>query len=208
MRTYPVSSLSSRVAGLALALALVVGNVSVAWGQGLSPGISEGRPDLPDPKPLTPTQEAAIRDEMGALAMMLVQGGKTPDEAKLAANAVGICLGAAYGYDLKKSSADAVCGEVLDAYIIQPGTIRYELTPADRAWVAEKVQDWTSELSAVLDPPQIGAVQTTMQACLEGYMKRGEEREGSVKRCLLGLMPLLNRPEFRQRILEAVGKLT
>jgi hypothetical protein len=206
MRAYPIGNLSSRVAGFALALVLLVGNVSVAWGQGLPP-IPDVKPNIPDPKPLTAAQEASIRDEMGALAKLLVQGGKTPDEAKLAVNAVGICLGAAYGYDLSKGEADAVCGEVLDAYIIQPGTIRYDLTPADRAWVASKVQDWTSELSLVLDPPQIGAVQTTMQARLEGYMKRGEEREGAVGRCLLGLLPLLNRPEFRQRILEAVGRL-
>lgn len=207
MRTAANGSLSSRVAALALALTLLAGNVTVAWGQGLPP-VPDVKPHIPDPKPLTPAQEASIRDEMAALAAVLVQGGKTPDEAKLAVNAVGICLGAAYGYDLTKSEADAVCGEVLDAYIIQPGTIRYDLTPADRAWVAGKVQDWTSELSLVLEPPQIGAVQSTMQACLEGNMKRGEDREAAVGRCLLGLLPLLNQPEFRQRILEAVGKQT
>jgi hypothetical protein len=206
MRTHLAGSLISRVAGLAVTLAMVA-NVSVAFGQGL-PNIPDVKPNIPDPKPLTPAQEAGIRDEMSALAAMLVQGGKTPDEAKLAVNAVGICFGAAYGYDLTHDQANVVCGEVLDAFIIQPGTIRYDLTPADRAWVAGKIQDWTSELSLVLDPPQIGAAQTTMQACLEGYMKRGEEREGAVGRCLMGLMPLLNTPELRQRLLEAVGKLT
>jgi hypothetical protein len=205
MRAYPAGSLLSRVAGLAVGLAMAV-NVSVAWGQGL-PNIPDVRPNIPDPKPLTAAQEASIRDDMSALAAMLVQGGKTPDEAKLAVNAVGICFGAAYGYDLTRDQANVVCGEVLDAFIIQPGTIKYDLTPADRAWVAGKIQGWTGELSAVLDPPQIGAVQSTMQACLEGHMKRGEERDDLVGRCLMGLLPLLNNPALRQRILEAVGKL-
>jgi hypothetical protein len=205
MRTHLAGSLISRVAGLAVALAMVA-NATVAYGQGL-PNIPNPKPHIPDPKPLTPAQEAGIRDEMSALAAMLVQGGKTPDEAKLAVNAVGICFGAAYGYDLTHDQAEVVCGEVLGAFIIQPGTTRYDLTPADRAWVAGKIQGWTGELSMVLDPPQIGAVQSTMQACLEGHMKRGEERDESVGRCLMGLLPLLNTPELRQRLLEAVGKI-
>lgn len=206
MRAHLIGSLLSRVAGLALALVLLVGSVTVAWGQGL-PNIPNPKPHIPEPKPLTPVQEASIRDEMTSLAGMLVQSGKTPDEAKLAVNAVGICLGAAYGYELSRAEANAVCGEVLDAFIIQPGSIRYDLTPADRGWVAAKVQDWTSELSLVLEPPQIVAAQTTLQACLEGYMKRGEEREGAVGRCLMGILPILNNPALRERLLEAAGRL-
>jgi hypothetical protein len=198
MRSLWLDSLSSRIAAVALALA-VLAPATVAGAQGL--------PNIPDPKSLTPSQEAGIRDEMSGLAATLVQGGKTPDEAKLAVNAVGICLGAAYGYDLSRDLAEAVCGEVLDAYIIQPGTLRHDLTPADRAWVADRIQDWTSELGLVLDPPQILAAQSTMQACLEGHLKRGEERDESVRSCLLGLRPLLDQPALRQRLLQAVGRL-
>jgi hypothetical protein len=196
------SRIASRIAVLALTLGLLA-QATVAWGQGLPQGL----PDVPDPKPLTPAQEASIRDEMTALAGVLVNGGKSPNEAKLAANAVGICLGAAYGYDLARDLAEAVCGEVLDAFMIQPGTTRHDLTPADRAWIADKIQDWTSELSLVLDPPQVMAAQSTMQACLEGHIKRGEEHDESVRSCLLGLGPLLDQPALRRRLLEAVGKL-
>jgi hypothetical protein len=197
--------ISSRLATLALTLGLLA-HATVTWGQDL-PSSPATVPDIPDPKPLTPEQEASIRSEMSSLAGALVSGGKTPGEAKLAANAVGICLGAAYGYDLSKEQAQAVCGEVLDAYIVQPGTLKHELTPSDRAWVADNVQDWTSAASLVLDPPQVTAVQTTMQACLEGHMKRGEAKDDSVRNCLLGLRPLLDQPALRQRLLEAVGRI-
>jgi hypothetical protein len=205
MRSFRATIISSRLAALALTLGLLA-HVTVAWGQGL-PSIPATLPDIPDPKPLTPEQEASIRSEMSALAGALVSGGKTPAEAKLAVNAVGICLGAAYGYELSRDLAQAVCGEVLDAYIVQPGTLKYDLTPADRAWVANKVQDWTSEASLVLDPAQVAAVQTTMQACLEGHMKRGEAKDDSVRNCLLGLRPLLDQPALRQRLLEALGRI-
>jgi len=199
MRPFVASSTSSRIASLALAVLATFATLNTAWAQPV--------PAIPDPKPLTPTQEAGIRDEMSGLAMVLVNGGKTPDEAKLATYSVGTCLGAAYGYGLTHDQAEAVCGEVLDAYIVQPGTTRYDLTPDDQAWVAGKVQGWTVELAAVLDPPQLVAAQSTMQACMEGHIKRGEEREGSGKRCLLGITPLLNRPEFRQMLIDAAGKL-
>lgn len=197
--------ISSRFAALALTLGLLA-NATVAWGQAV-PDPPATLPDIPDPKPLTPEQEVSLRSEMSALAGALVSGGKTPDEAKLAANAVGICLGAAYGYDLSRDLAQSICGEVLDAYIVQPGTLKYDLTPADQAWVAGRVQDWTSELSLVLDPPQVAAAQSTMQACLEGHMKRGESRQNSVRSCLVGLRPLLDQPALRQRLLEAVGRI-
>lgn len=153
--------------------------------------------------PLTPAQEASIREEMTALAGVLMQGGKSPQEAKLAVNAVGICFGAAYSHGLTREQASVICGEVLDAFTIQPGTILYQLTPDDKGWIASRTMIWTSELSALLEPDQLAAVQTTMQACLEGYMRRGEDREGAVRRCALGLMPLLNKPEFQQLVINA-----
>jgi hypothetical protein len=156
---------------------------------------------------LTPAQEASIREEMTGLGQMLVAGGKSPQEAKLAANAVGLCLGAAYGYGLSRAEAEAVCGEVLDAYIIQPGATRHDLTADDRAWISAKILGWSSELSLLLEPDQLAAAQSTMQACLEGYMRRGEERGDAVGRCALGLLPILNRPELRQRLLESAGRL-
>jgi hypothetical protein len=182
--------------------------VALAMVTVMSAGVAMAQPiNLPDEEPLTPAQEAAIRDEMSGLAAMLVNGGKPVDEAKLAANAVGICLGAAYGHGLTRPQAEAVCGEVLDAFIVEAGTIRYELTPEDRAWISGKILGWTGELAALLDPAQIAAVRSTMQACLEGHMKRGEERDDAVRHCALGLLPLLNRPELRQRLIEAAGRL-
>src|SRR5262245_50955188 len=114
---------------LIAALALL----NVAWAQA-----------IPEGKPLTPSQEASIRDEMAALGPILVSGGKTPDEAKLATHAVGTCIGAAYSYDLTRQQAERVCGLVLDAFIIQPGTTQYALTPDDRAWLASRALGWTS----------------------------------------------------------------
>ncbi|MGE3273078.1 MAG: hypothetical protein AB7P40_30375, partial [Chloroflexota bacterium] len=168
---------------VALAMALFVSTSALA------------QPVIGDDVPLTAEQEAAIRDEMAALAQVLVQGGKTPQEAKLAVNAVGICLGTAFSQGLTRAQAETVCGLVLDAFTIQPGTILYTLTPEDRAWIASRVDLWTSQLAALLEPEQVQAVQSTMQACLEGHMRRGEDREESVKSCALGLMPLLNKPE-------------
>lgn len=153
--------------------------------------------------PLTPAQEASIREEMAALAGVLMQGGKSPQEAKLAVNAVGICFGAAYSHGLTREQASVICGEVLDAYTIQPGTILYQLTPDDKQWIASRTTIWTSELSALLEPDQLAAVQTTMQTCLEGYMRRGEDRDGAVRRCALGVMPILNKPEFRELIINS-----
>jgi hypothetical protein len=200
MKTLPRQStlfkvISSRLAAFALA---VLATANIAW----APAVP-----LPDETPLTPAQEASIRDEMTGLGQMLVSGGKSPQEAKLAANAVGLCLGAAYGYGLSRAEAEAVCGEVLDAFIIQPGATHYELTPDDRAWISTKILGWSSELSLLLEPDQLAAAQSTMQACLEGYMRRGEERGDAVGRCALGLLPILNRPELRQRLLQSAGKL-
>ena len=170
--------------------------LSIAW----SPSISEGQP-------LTPAQEASIREEMAALGAILVGGGKTQQEAKLAGHAVGTCIGAAYSHGLTRQQADRVCGLVLDAFIIQPGATFYQLTPDDRAWLSTKVLSWTDELSAVLDPDGVGAVQSTMQACLEGHMERGESRGDAVGKCAQGLLPLLNLPELRERLLEVAGTL-
>lgn len=153
--------------------------------------------------PLTPAQEASIREEMTALAGVLMQGGKSPQEAKLAVNAVGICFGAAYSHGLTREQASVICGEVLDAFTIQPGTVLYQLTPEDKGWIASRTMIWTSELSALLEPDQLAAVQTTMQACLEGYMRRGEDRDGAVRKCALGLMPILNTPEFQQLVIDS-----
>jgi hypothetical protein len=189
-------ALSAR-ASLAALAALTIVNVALA----------QPVPPIPDPKPLTPDQEAGIREEMQGLALVLVNGGKTPDEAKLATNSVGICLGAAYGYGLTHDQAEAACGEVLDAFTVQPGTTGYTLTPDDHAWVAGQVQGWTGELAAVLDPPLLGAAQSTMQACVEGHLKRAEERDDAVRHCLLGILPLLNRPEFRQRLIDAANTI-
>ena len=162
-------------------------------------------PAIPDGKPLTPAQEDSIREEMAALAPLLISGGKTPQEAKLATHAVGTCIGAAYSYDLTRQQADAVCGLVLDAFIIQPGTIAYQLTPDDRAWLQTRALGWTGELSAVLEPDEVTAVQSTMYACLEGQMERGEGRGGAVGKCAEGLLPFLNRVELQQRLLEIVN---
>ena len=160
---------------------------------------------VPEGKPLTPAQEASIRDEMMALGPLLVSGGKTQEEAKLATHAVGTCIGAAYSYDLTRQQADRVCGLVLDAFIIQPGSTQYALTPDDRAWLETKVLAWTSELSAILEPNQVLAVRSTMQACLEGHMERGEPRDDAVGKCAQGLLPLLNMPELRQRLVEVAS---
>jgi hypothetical protein len=162
---------------------------------------------LPDETPLTPAQETSIRDEMAALVPILVNGGKSPQEAKLAAHAVGICLGAAYGHSLTSDQAETVCGKVLDAFTIQPGTIAYQLTPDDRAWIASNIGGWTGTLGSVLEPDELEAVQSTMQSCLEGEMRRGEDRDGAVKKCAEGLLPLLNRNELRQQLLQAIGAL-
>jgi hypothetical protein len=155
--------------------------------------------------PLTPEQEASIRDEMQALGQILVGGGKTPREAQLAANAVGICLGAAYTHGLTRTQADTVCGKVLDAFIIQQGTTLYELTPDDQALIATRVVDWTDRLGARLASEELDAVRSTMQACLEGYMRRGESPRDAVERCAMGLLPLLNEPELQQLLVNAAG---
>lgn len=174
-------------------------NVQLASAQAL--------PKLPDEVPLTAAQEQSIRDEMAGLFQVLVSGGTQPQDAKLAVNAVGLCLGAAYGHSLTRDQASAVCGQVLDAFTVQPGTVAYPLTPDDQTWIVNKVGAWTGELGPMLSPDELGAVKTTMGACLEGHMKRGEDREKSVGQCALGLLPLLNRPELRQRLLESAGKL-
>jgi hypothetical protein len=153
--------------------------------------------------PLTPEQEAGIRQEMQALGQLLVGGGKTPQEAQLATNAVGICLGAAYSHGLTRPQADTVCGKVLDAFIIQQGTTLYELTTDDRTWIASRVVAWTEALSALLGPEELDAVRSTMQACLEGYMRRGENRADAVERCAMGVLPLLNEPELRELLVTA-----
>jgi hypothetical protein len=165
------------------------------------------RPAIPDEVPLTPAQEASIRDEMTQLAGWLMSAGKSPQEAKLAANAVGMCLGAAYGRSLTREQASTVCGQVLDAFTVQPGTIAYELTDDDRAWIASSIENWTAALATMLSPEELGAVRSTMAACLEGHMKRGEGRGGSVKACERGLLPLLNRPELVELLLESQKRL-
>jgi hypothetical protein len=193
MRSSRTGTVSTRLAVLLLS---ALATLNIAW----APGIPEG-------KPLTPTQEASIREEMTALGGMLVGGGKTQQEARLATHAVGTCIGAAYSHDLTRQQADRVCGLVLDAFIIQPGTTFYQLTPDDRAWIATKVLGWTTELNAVLDPDGVTAVRSTMQSCLESQMERGESREDAVGKCAQGLLPLLNMPELRQRLLEVAGTL-
>lgn len=176
---------------LAALLVAALTTLNIAWAQA-----------IPEGKPLTPAQGASIRDEMAALAALLVSGGKSPQEAQLVTHAVGTCIGAAYSYDLTRQQADAVCGLVLDAFIVQPGATQYTLTPDDRAWLQTKALGWTTELSAVLEPDQVTAVQSTMYACLEGHMERGESRGDAVGRCAQGLLPFLNRPELQQRLLE------
>jgi hypothetical protein len=179
---------------LAALLLPALAMVNLAWSQ-----------PIPEGKPLTPAQEASIREEMTALAPILISGGKTPQEAKLATHAVGTCIGAAYSYDLTREQANAVCGLVLDAFIIQPGSTYYQLTPDDRAWLQTRALGWTTELSAVLEPDEVTAVQSTMNACLEGHLERGESRGGAVGRCAEGLLPFLNRPGLQQRLLEIVN---
>jgi hypothetical protein len=194
MRPWQTGPISFKLVALLVA-ALTTANVASA----------QTVPAIPDGKPLTPAQEASIREEMAALAPMLISGGKTEQEAKLATHAVGTCIGAAYSYDLTRQQADAVCGLVLDAFIIQPGATAYQLTPDDRAWLQSRALGWTSELSAVLEPDEVTAVQSTMYACLEGHMERGEDRGDAVGKCAEGLLPFLNRPELQQRLLEIVN---
>ena len=188
MRSMKPCTVSPKLAALLL---VALTTLNIAWAQG-----------IPEGKPLTPAQEVSIREEMMALAPILVGGGKTQQEAKLATHAVGTCIGAAYSYDLTRQQADAVCGLVLDAFIIQPGATHYVLTPDDRAWLQTRALGWTAELSAVLEPDEVTAVQSTMHACLEGHMERGEERGGAVGKCAQGLLPFLNRPELQQRFFE------
>lgn len=191
MRTVRSDTSTKRLAALVLAaLALL----NLAW-----------RQPIPEGKPLTPAQEASIREEMTALAAILISGGKSPEEAKLASHAVGTCIGAAYRYDLTRQQADAVCGLVLDAFIIQPGATQYQLTPDDRAWLQTRALGWTDEASAILEPDEVKAVQSTMYACLEGHLERGESRGGAVGRCAEGLLPFLNRPGLQERLLEIVN---
>ena len=193
MRSLQPGTISPKLAALLLA---ALSTLNIAWSQA-----------IPEGQPLTPAQEASIREEMTALAPVLVVGGKTQQEAKLATHAVGTCIGAAYSHGLTRQQADRVCGLVLDAFIIQPGATHYELTPDDRAWLATKVLGWTGELSAVLDPDGVDAVRSTMQACLEGHLERGESRGDAVGKCAQGLLPLLNMPELRQRLLDVAGSL-
>lgn len=156
-------------------------------------------------RPLTSAEESAIREEMGTLYGILLQGGKSAQEAKLAVNAVGICLGAGYSHNLTRQQSETVCGEVLDAFTVQPGTVQYTLTPDDRAWIASRTTGWTEELAALLEPDQLMAVRSTMGACLEGHMRRAEGREGSVRACARGLLPLLNKPELQQLLIETAN---
>jgi hypothetical protein len=190
MRPRQRGAISTKLAALLLA---ALTTLNLAWSQ------------IPEGQPLTPAQQASIREEMTALGAMLVGSGKTPDEAKLATNAVGTCIGAAYSHGLTRQQADRVCGLVLDAFIIQQGATYYQLTPDDRAWVSQRVLDWTDELSERLEPGEAGAVTSTMQSCLEGRIERGEPRDDAVVTCAKGLLPLLNMPELRERLLEVAS---
>ena len=176
MHTRRTVTVATRLTAFLLA---ALATLTIAWA-----------PAVPEAKPLTPTQEASIRDEMAGLGAVLVSGGKSQQEARLATHAVGTCIGAAYSYELTRQQADRVCGLVLDAFVIQPGATSYQLTPDDRAWVSAKVVSWTDEVAAVLDPDEVEAVSSTMQACLESQLERGENREDSVKKCAKGLLPL------------------
>jgi hypothetical protein len=161
----------------------------------------------PDEQPLTPAQEASIREEMSALADVLMQGGKSPQEAKLAVNAVGVCFRAAYSHGMTRYQAYSVCGEVLDAFTIQKGTTAYALTADDQAWITSRTTAWTSELSGVLEPEALGAVRTTMQSCLDSNMRRGDDRETAVRSCAKGLLPLLNQPELQRFVMDAAANV-
>jgi hypothetical protein len=172
----------------------IVAALNIAWA-----------PALPEGKPLTPAQEASIRDEMASLTGVLVSGGATPQDAKLATHAVGTCIGVAYSYDLSRQKAERVCGEVLDAFTIQPGTIAYTLTPDDRVWLASKIDGWTDELSMLLGPDELTAVQSTMNACLTGHLERGESRGEAIGSCAAGLMPFRDVPGLRERLTALSG---
>jgi hypothetical protein len=193
MQATGTSTIPTKVAALLLA---ALTTLNIAWAQA-----------IPDEKPLTEAQQASIREEMAALGAVLVGGGKTEQEAKLAAHAVGTCIGTGYSYGLTRQQADRVCGLVLDAFIIQPGATFNQLTPDDRAWLSARVVGWTDELATVLEPDQVGAVRSTMHSCLESYLERGEGRVGAVSRCAEGLLPMLDMPGLRQRLLEAASKL-
>ena len=113
MRAFLTGITASRIAALALAALTTLTFANAASAQAI--------PAIPDPKPLTPTQEAVrIRDEIPGWWGCSSTAARRR-RSKLAANAVGICLGAAYGYGLTHDQAEAACGEVLDAYIVQAG---------------------------------------------------------------------------------------
>jgi hypothetical protein len=179
---------------LGAGLLAILAALNIAWA-----------PAIPEGKPLTPSQEASIHDEMTSLAGVLMSGGATPQDTKLATHAVGTCIGVAYSYDLSREQAERVCGEVLDAFIIQPGTIAYTLTPDDRAWLSSKILGWTDELSMVLGPDELTAVQSTMSACLTGHLERGEDRGEAIGSCAVGLMPFRDVPGLRERLTALSG---
>jgi hypothetical protein len=179
---------------LAAGLLAILAALNIAWA-----------PAIPEGKPLTAEQEASIREEMTSLAGVLISGGATPQDAKLATHAVGTCIGVAYSYDLSRQQAERVCGEVLDAFIIQPGTVAYKLTPDDRAWLESKIQGWTDELAMFLGPDELMAVQSTMSACLTGHMERGESRSDAIRSCAVGLMPFRDVPGLRERLTALSG---
>jgi hypothetical protein len=181
---------------LAAGLLALVATLNIAWA-----------PAIPEGQPLTAAQEASIREEMTALGGVLVSGGASPQEAKLATHAVGTCIGAAYSYGLDRQQADRVCGLVLDAFIIQPGTVSYKLTDDDKAWLSTRIVGWTDELAMFLGPDEVTAVQSTMNACLTGHLERGESRADAVKSCAMGLMPFLDKPGLRDQLMARISTL-
>ena len=84
--------------------------------------------------------------------------------------------------------------------------VNFDELPPGRTVVRFDILDQLRTISwLVLEPDEATAVQSTMYACLEGHMERGEGRDGAVGKCAQGLLPFLNRHELQQRLVEIAG---
>lgn len=152
---------------------------------------------------LTQAEESRVNQTIGALGPVLLRGGLSQQEAGLAMNAVRVCLRMAYANDLSQATGERVCGLVLDAFTVDKGATQYTPTQDDQMWIMTRVVGWTEALKSTLSQDELGAVRSTMAACLEGHMRRGEDRDDILGHCAMGLLPLLNESELRVKLLQA-----
>lgn len=191
-RAHDSGSWLARMARLALAL------VALALPLTVPPGAALAQ----DERPLTSAEEAHVSQTVASLAPYLASAGLSQQEIGLAMNAVGVCLRTALANDLSQGAADQACGIVLDAFTVDRGATAYQLTPDDQAWIAMQLGGWAEALAGRLSQEELDAVRSSMGACLVGHLRRGEGREEALGSCALGLLPLLNQPELRQRLLQ------